>query len=143
MRNWTTSFLAAACLGGCATPFPPASQIYGQIAMVVGADSQGRLRLIVGGADDAGRDRIRINGTVMQLTPCAWSAAKPTVTPAPDVTVIEVMDGGFMKGPQSLSRDLLAALDRRIAARGLRPSPPEIACARSLLDDMAFSEDSN
>lgn len=138
-----TGLLAVASLYGCAAPSPSAGRIYGQLGMTADADGQGRLRLIVGGVEAASADRIQIDGVAMRLTPCEWTTIKPMLAPAKDVAVIDALENGYAKGPQRQSREFSATLDRLVAARGLHPSTSEIACARRLLDDMAFSEDAN
>lgn len=135
--------LALAGLAGCATREPDARPSYLQMAMTLDKRPDGQLILGVGVADPIDEDHTRIQRPELSLSTCAWSRPRTVTALTADLGMVAVMDGGVMKGPKAVSRDLSAEFDRLVAARGLHPAPEELACARRQLTELAFSEDTD
>ncbi|KQZ18257.1 hypothetical protein [Caulobacter sp. Root1472] len=141
--KYALTLFALAGLTACATPDPVEQPSYAQLGMVVDRDSKGGLLFSLGLPEPLNGERVRLYTHRMAFRPCAWRTARPMTFKAADVGIVTMIDGGVIKGPAAQSREMAATFDRLIAERGLRVTSEETACAKSLMDQIAFSEDAN
>lgn len=146
-RLWTTArSLSIGLLGSaivaCAAIPSPSGATYTQLALMIDRDRKGHPQLVTGAAEMVGAGKIRIDGSVMQLTSCELKASRPRIAPAGQVAIFDVMDGMYAKGPKRASLELSAMFDELVAAQQMRLSNSELLCAKQFLDATANSEDS-
>jgi hypothetical protein len=134
--------LLSLAIAACATTPPPDGATYTQLALMIDSDQKGHPLLVVGVAEMVGADKIRIGGSVMQLTQCELKASKSRIAPAGQVAIFDAMDGMYFKGPKRVSLELSQMLDQLVAAQKIQLSNSELLCAKQVLDATANSEDS-